>query len=198
MKNKAKVKNQKAKKRFFSFSSVFLLLTFYFLVSLVGCQSRERAQGSMVKIDRVVSGQTLEWVDSSKQPALIERVRLIGIEAPDLRQRPWGPEAKRRLEEMIGKMSGQQLAFKPVLLEADVDTVDSFGRRLAYVWQDGVLLNEQLVKEGYVLAVPRSPNKKYDHRLMRAQEYARLMGRGIWNPEKPMRLTAAEFQSQNR
>jgi micrococcal nuclease len=59
------------------------------------------------------------------------------------------------------------------------------------------LLNEQLVKEGYVLAAPRSPNKKYDSRIARAQEYARLMGYGIWNPDQPMRLTPAEFRRQN-
>nr|WP_250125489.1 thermonuclease family protein [Chroococcidiopsis sp. CCMEE 29] len=71
---------------------------------------------------------------------------------------------------------------------------DTFGRRLAYVWQDGVLLNEKLVKEGYVLRVTRSPNHKYDQRLARAQEWARLMGLGVWNPEQPMRLTPAEFR----
>ncbi len=164
----------------------------------MGCQSAKPPQGLTVKIERVVSGQSLEWVDTNKQPPLIERVRLIGIDAPDMRQQPWGFGAKKRLEQMIGDTKSQQLVLKPVLLESGMESLDQFGRRLAYVWKDAVLLNEELVKEGYVLAVPRSPNNKYDHRLMRAQEYARLMGRGIWNPEKPMRLTPTEFQRQNR
>ncbi|GAC1491833.1 MAG: hypothetical protein NVS2B14_04340 [Chamaesiphon sp.] len=147
----------------------------------------------MVKIDRVVSGQTLEWVDTSQQSELGEQVRLIGIDAPDWRQQPWGPDAKNRLEQMIGESSDRQ----PVLLESDVEPKDRFGRRLAYVWKNGMLLNEQLVREGYVLAVPRSPNNRYDRRLARAQEYARIMGKGIWNPEKPMRITPAEFKHQN-
>jgi micrococcal nuclease len=116
-------------------------------------------------------------------------VRLVGIDAPDLQQQPWGRAAKERLEAMIG---GQ-----PVLIEFDVQDKDAFGRRLAYVWQEGVLLNERLVAQGYVLSVPRAPNHKHDQRLSRAQEWARLMGQGIWNPEKPMRLTPAEFRRQN-
>lgn len=186
----------KAKARIFPF--YFFLLTFSLLFFLLGCQPKKPPQGAMVNIERVVSGQSLEWVDTSKQPPRLERVRLIGIDAPDWRQQPWGLEAKKGLEQMLGKVIGQQLALKPVLLESDVETLDSFGRRLGYVWKDNVLVNEQLVKEGYVLAVPRSPNNKYDQRLARAQEYARLMGRGIWNPSQPMRLTPAEFQRKYR
>jgi len=79
-----------------------------------------------------------------------------------------------------------------------LEAQDKFGRTLAYVWKDEVLLNEQLVKDGYALFVARSPNHKYDLPLERAQQWARLMGNGIWNPEKPMRLTPAEFRNQNR
>lgn len=139
---------------------------------------------------RVVTGQTLEITGVGDQPTLIQRVRLIGIEAPDTKQRPWGPEARKRLEEIIGK--------EPVLLEFDVEREDSFDRQLAYVWKDGVLLNEQMVGEGQAIFQPRSLNVKYDERLERAQEMARVMGLGIWNPEKPMRQSPSEFRSQNR
>jgi micrococcal nuclease len=148
-------------------------------------------------VQQVVSGQTLDVLNTNQQPPLIERVRLIGIEAPDLKQHPWGAAAKNRFEKMITKITGQQLVLQPVFLEPDVQEKDSSGRWLAYVWHDNVLLNELLVKEGYVLAAPRSPNNKYDSRIARAQEYARIMGYGIWNPDQPMRLTPAEFRRQN-
>ena len=130
-------------------------------------------------------------VGTDFQPTLISQVRLIGIDAPDMQQRPWGIEAKQQLEALIEE--GQ-----PVRLEFDISEKDKFGRTLAYVWKDMVLLNEQLVKNGYALFVARSPNHKYDQRLERAQQWARLMGQGIWNPESPMRLTPAEFRRQNR
>lgn len=157
---------------------------------LQSCQSPTPPQGVEAKVAIVISGQTLEVIGIGDRTTLPTRVRLIGIDAPDLQQQPWGKAAKERLEAMIGSQT--------VLLEFDVQDKDSFGRLLAYVWQDKILLNELLVAQGYVLSVPRSPNHKYDQRLARAQEWARLMGQGIWNPEKPMRLTPAEFRRQNR
>lgn len=160
-----------------------------------------------VKVARVLSGQTLEVEDignatkmtsslphSGLRPASLTlltprsslKVRLVGIDAPDLQQQPWGSEAKQRLEAMI--------IGKTVLLEFDTQQKDAFGRHLAYVWHNGVLLNEQLVKEGYVLWKARSPNYKYDQRLENAGAWAKLMGQGIWNPDRPMRQTPAEFR----
>ncbi|HEY9666213.1 MAG TPA: thermonuclease family protein [Coleofasciculaceae cyanobacterium] len=174
----------------------FLILCCCFLL-LIGCQSTPVPTGITVQVQQVVSGQTLDVLNSAQPTASIERVRLIGIEAPDPRQEPWGMAAKNRFEQLIGKTNGQQLVLQPVFLEPDVQEKDSFGRWLAYVWYDGKLLNEQLVKEGYVLAAPRLPNTKYDSRIARAQEYARIMGYGIWNPAQPMRLSPAEFRRQN-
>jgi micrococcal nuclease len=160
---------------------------------LVGCQARNPAiTQTQVKVARVVSGQTLEVVGMAEQPNLISQVRLIGVDAPDLRQRPWGMQSKDFLEQLIGDLD------KPVMLEFDVEAKDTIGRTLAYVWKDGKLLNEQIVKQGYALFVLRSPNQKYDQLLERAQQWARIMGKGIWNPDKPMRQTPAEFRRLNR
>jgi len=141
-------------------------------------------------VEQVASGQTLEVIPTGSSTGAPERVRLIGIDAPDLAQQPWGVDAKQQLERLIGN--------KPVTLEPGLEPRDRYERTLAYVWQNGKLLNEQLVEAGYALAVPRSPNTKYDQRLKRAQEKARLMGVGIWSPDQPMRLTPAEFRAQNR
>ncbi|TAF34883.1 MAG: thermonuclease family protein [Oscillatoriales cyanobacterium] len=122
--------------------------------------------------------------------ASCQQIRLIGIDAPDLKQQPWGEAAKQRLEQLIGG--------KEVLLESDIEPKDQFDRKLAYLWQDKILLNELLVKEGYVLASVRSRNTKYRQRLANAQEWARLMGKGLWNPERALRQTPAEFRQQNQ
>jgi micrococcal nuclease len=157
---------------------------------LISCQKPEIPQGTMVKIGRTISGQTVEITSISDKIAILEQIRLIGIEVPDFKQQPWGEQAKQKLEQLIGG--------KEVLLESDVEQKDRFDRKLAYLWQDNILLNEQLIKEGYALAAVRSPNTKYQQRLVNAQEWARLMGKGIWNPEQPLRETPAEFRQQNR
>ncbi|MEO3704186.1 thermonuclease family protein [Trichormus azollae] len=164
------------------------------LLLLVSCQAKNQSTNILteVKIEGVVSGQTLEVVGMAEQPNWISQVRLIGVDAPDLRQLPWGSDAKEILEKLI---DGPQ---KPIKLEFDLDPKDKFGRTLAYAWKDQVFLNEQVLKEGYALFVARSPNHKYDNRLENAQQWARLMGKGIWNPEKPMRLTPSEFRRMYR
>ncbi len=170
-----------------------LVILFCLLLLLVGCQPRSKSLENaqvQVKLAQVVSGQSLEVLGMGNQPNLISQVRLLGIDAPDLQQRPWGDTAKERLQALIKGDS--------VTLEFDIEGQDKFGRTLAYVWQDKLLLNEQLVKEGQALFVGRSPNHKYDQRLERAQQWARIMGLGIWNPEKPMRFTPAEFRRLNR
>ncbi|HLO49036.1 MAG TPA: thermonuclease family protein [Kamptonema sp.] len=170
---------------------VYCLLAIAFCLFLVSCEEPpEKPSGSTVKVEGVITGQSIEIAGFADQTPILEQVRLIGIEAPDLKQQPWGPEARQKLEQLIG---GQQ-----VLLESDAQDKDRYDRKLAYLWRGEILLNEQLVKEGYALVVARSPNTKYKQRLANAQEWARLMGRGIWNPEAPMRQTPAEFRNQNR
>jgi micrococcal nuclease len=157
-------------------------------VMTMGCQGRSPTGATPAHVMGVVSGQTIEIPDLTGQTALNQQLRLIGISAPDWRQHPWGEAARNSLDE---KLRGQT-----VLLEEDVETVDDYDRHLAYVWLDDVLVNEWLVEEGLAMVNVRSPNLKYEQRLNHAQQTARILGRGIWNPENPMRLTPAEFRQQ--
>lgn len=168
----------------------FLAISLCWVLLLVGCQKAIEPSGTPVSVRQVASGQALEIVNASEQTPTPQKVRLLGIDAPDLKQQPWGIAAKQGLEELVRS--------KSVQLEFDVERQDQYGRSLAYVWVGNQLANEQLVAAGYALAMPRSPNVKYQEKLQRAQESARLMGRGIWNPENPLRQTPTEFRRQNR
>jgi micrococcal nuclease len=175
-------------------AKVFLGILLSCLLFFVGCQGyhdQTANNRTQVRVSRVVSGQTLEVLGMAEQPNLISPVRLLGLDAPDLRQNPWGYESRAALARLIGDQE------KSVTLEFDVQAKDNFGRILAYVWKDDQLLNEELLKQGYALFVSRSPNHKYDQRLERAQQWARLMEKGIWNPEKPLRVPPAEFRRRN-
>lgn len=160
---------------------------------LVSCQPQNQATNNQaqVKLTRVVSGQTIEVVGIGGQSNLISQVRLIGLDAPDLKQTPWGREAKELLEHLIGGRD------QPITIEFDIQRKDRLDRILAYIWKDKTLLNEELIKQGYALFVDRSPNEKYHRRLETAQHWARIMGKGIWNPEQPMTLTPREFRQEN-
>ncbi len=187
MKNNPLERQQSQKRRFFRGLYPCVILCCLLLGSCF--QSEPPTQGIITRVERVVSGQTLEIIDPRSVVPVLEVVRLIGIAAPDLRQEPWGTEAQRYLEEIC--------LGKEVLLESDHEKRDRYNRVLAYLWLDGVLLNEQLLKQGYVLADEQIPNTKYSERLLYAQYEARILGLGIWNPEQPMGLTPAEFRRQN-
>jgi micrococcal nuclease len=170
-----------------------LILGLWMLLS--SCQKAEVPQGQRIQVQRVISGQSLEILDRVNKVPMIKKVRLIGINTPDLRQEPWGVQAKTRLEQLIKE--------KPVLLEFDVETQDSYNQVLGYIWQDGILINEQMIREGYAMAsIPnrsgktQTLNTKYQQRLIYSQEWARQMEKGIWNPRQPLRQTAQEFRDQ--
>jgi len=184
------------------------------MLLLVGCQSKDRTKDSIVqaRVVRVVSGQTLEVAKIGDPTNSVSSVRLIGLDAPDLRQYPWGEDARKLLEKLIqdansdnttnnntnsAQIKVAQIKLAQIKLEFDLQTQDKFGRNLAYVWKDQVLVNEQIIKQGYALFAGRSPNHKYDLRLENAQHWARLMGEGIWNPENPLRLTPGQFRRIN-
>ncbi|MCL2932978.1 MAG: thermonuclease family protein [Trichodesmium sp. MAG_R03] len=143
----------------------------------------------MIKVERVVNGQTIEIADRSVAVPILEPIHLIGIQAPDIRQKPWGQKARIQLEKLT--------LGREVLLEFDVQKKNKFDHLLAYVWLEGKLINKFLVEEGWALVKPDFPNTKYIETLINAQEKARLMGLGIWDPDQPMRQTPAQFRRQN-
>jgi micrococcal nuclease len=167
---------------------VFNLLAVVLCFFLMACQPVVLPEGLTVQVQRIVSGRDFEVAGITEQPEITEMVRLEGIDVPDLAQSPWGEAAKAQLEQMLGNQE--------VLLETDTEPRTASSQRLAYVWRNGKLLNEQLVAAGYALAVPHPPNSKYDRPLAHAQDLARALGLGIWNPQKPMRTAPAEFRGQ--
>lgn len=170
------------------------------LVFLAGCQAPPPKYPA-VQISRVLSGQSIEWIDKSQQPPVIQQGRLIGIDAPDMGQEPWGKQAKQRLEELIATPGKDGVS-----IEFESTDADKYGRKFVYLWKDGQLLNEQLLKDGCVLANMRTPSSsvtnvsgtKYRDRFLRGSQYARIMGTGIWNPAQPMRMSPSEFRKEER
>lgn len=126
----------------------------------------------LVAVLRVVDGDTL-WVDGPE-----ERVRLIGIDAPEVdwhggRAECYGDEAGRFMQDL--------LLGKRVRLELDREERDRFGRTLAYVYlEDGRMVNVLLVRRGFAQVVLFPPNDRYEDRLVAAEAEARGAGHGLW------------------
>jgi micrococcal nuclease len=106
-----------------------------------------------------------------------ERLRLIGIDAPEMRQGMWGQKAKKRLKEII---DGNH---RVVNVELDVEHRDKYGRLLGYLWSpNGYMINERMIEEGYAVQYTIPPNVLHAARFSEAQKKARSKGLGLWGP----------------
>ncbi len=105
-----------------------------------------------------------------------ERVRLIGIDAPEIGQEPWGRRSKRHLKRLLIQSDWI------VSLEFDIEKIDKYGRLLVYMWdKKGQLINEKMIEDGYAVVYTIPPNVKYAGRFLSAQKRAQSKGLGIWN-----------------
>ncbi|MFM7602783.1 MAG: thermonuclease family protein [Pseudanabaena sp.] len=173
-----------------TFIWIVLLVVFLTIANIaIGfMQPKEKINGEIWVINRVVSGQTVEATVVSNPNMTVQRVRLLGISAPLKEQSPWGDRARQRLSDLIKEQK--------VILEFDVKQKDNSDRLLAYIWKDNLLVNQHLVAEGLAIADSYAPNVKYDARISRAQSKARLQELGIWDTQNPLRLSPRDFRRQ--
>lgn len=134
-------------------------------------EGKKRDDNNVVYIEKVIDGDSIVANVRGRK----EQIRLIGIDAPELKQKPWGKRSKKFLEELISA-SGWQ-----VRIEYDVEKRDKYDRVLAYLWGRGTtLINEEMLRNGYAALFTLPPNVKHSDRLRSAQVIARENKRGIW------------------
>ena len=123
----------------------------------------------------VIDGDTIEVNIGGKS----YNVRYIGIDTPETKHPTkgvecYGKEAAAKNKELV--------ANKIVELEKDVSETDRYGRLLRYVYVGDVMVNAELVKEGYAQAITYPPDVKYQALFLKLQNEARQAQRGLWDP----------------
>ncbi len=152
------------------FVLVSVLLIFYFYPS-----------SKQFGVKAVIDGDTIELSNG-------ERVRYIGIDTPE-KDQAFYREATLRNQELLKK--GR------LKLEYDKDQKDNWGRTLAYVWIDTLMVNAELIKLGLASVYMISPNFKYKDELTAYQKQARIKKLGIWAiPAAPEKYYVASKHSR--
>ncbi len=110
-----------------------------------------------------------------------QKVRFLLVDTPETvkpktKVQPFGLEASNRTKELFSTAS-------EITFEYDKgDRTDRYGRTLGYIFVDGILLQETLVREGLArVAYVKEPNTKYLSELEQAQEQAKSESLGIWS-----------------
>ena len=150
-------------------------------------QAETQSKTEYVRVVEVNDGDTITvFLDSRR-----EKVRLIGIDAPELQQRPWGQRAKKHLREMLS------MSQWTVSLEFDIEKRDKYGRLLSYVWTtDRRMINVQMLKDGYAMPLTVPPNIRYVDEFRKAQDEARSKGLGIWG-RGGLKETPREYRKEH-
>jgi micrococcal nuclease len=139
---------------------------------------------SNILVTRAVDGDTLVLENN-------ERVRLIGIDTPEMHEsNKLNRDAQRsgQAVEAIKQLGRQSYGFtkklvegKRVRLEFDVERYDKYKRILAYVYlEDGTFVNAKIVEEGYASLMTYPPNVKYVDLFLKLYQEARENKRGLW------------------
>lgn len=125
------------------FIGIFIYVNYSWMDRIVGNFVLEKEK---IHVTRVIDGDTLEGENIT--------VRLLGINTPEKGERYY-EEAKRFLESRV--------LNKTIELEYGKEKTDMYGRTLAYVYYNGKLINEEIVREGYAnLYFPSGKDWRYD------------------------------------
>lgn len=116
------------------------------------------------KVEKVIDGDTFE-ISSG------ERVRLLGIDAPEVGQ-PGGDISRDVLSVLI--------EGKNVRLEKDFSDTDKYGRLLRYVYCGDIFVNQYMISQGYAKPFFLPPDTKYKEEFEKISEQAEINKRGLW------------------
>lgn len=120
---------------------------------------------------KVIDGDTVIVKLGDKE----ESVRLIGIDAPE-KDMCFSNEAKEKLRELVEN--------KKVKLEADgsQNDRDKYDRLLRYIYlDDGTLVNEKMVKDGFAKEYTYKINYKFQREFRDDEKMAKENKLGLWS-----------------
>lgn len=151
-----------------------LILAAAATVVAAGCSSPSQPSTppggtSEARVGRIGDGDSFRLADGRE-------IRLLQIDAPELKPDCYGRDAKRSLERLLPR--GETIRLER---DARLDDHDRYGRLLRYVWHDGANVNVRLVELGAALPYFfRKERGAHASELLDAARQARDEHVGLW------------------
>lgn len=125
--------------------------------SVTGELKEVMSDAIIVGLDKCVDGDTA-WFNIDGERT---KVRFLYVDTPESTNttEPYGKEAS---EFTCNLLTNAEL----LTLEYDGNTTDKYGRTLAWVWVNDLLVQEELAKNGYVEKVYDYGSYKYEERIL--------------------------------
>jgi micrococcal nuclease len=169
----------------------------FFLAVLLAAASLLRpSPGRAVPAQETLRGTVITVYDGDTVKVRLagrtdERVRLIGVDSPELDD---ARERVRLMAFLAKRFAFSRLFQSQVELLPGPEKRDAYGRLLAFVrMADGELFNVTLVREGYAFAYLKFPfDETWKKEIKAAEAEARQAGKGLWGREPYPVIAAAE------
>lgn len=133
----------------------------------------------IVKFSEGVDGDTAKFDMNGE----IIKVRFLAVDTPESvhptkEVQAYGVEASNFTKEKLKNAKTIELEF-----DNNSDKTDKYGRYLAWIWVDGELLQDLLVKEGLAKVAYLYADYKYTNILQESEKIAKENKIGIWKDE---------------
>lgn len=160
---------------------LFRAWPFLLIMLLAGCASESNDEFARVEVELAnpTDGDTIAVYYNGHR----ERVRFLLVDTPEVShprhgEQPFGEEAKEFTSALVEGADQLELEF-------DIGpNRDQYGRLLAYVYADGIMIQEELLKNGLArVAYIFPPNTRYVDQFNALQKDAQKAGIGIWEIE---------------
>jgi micrococcal nuclease len=154
---------------------VVLLFVLAINLILTGCKYVDETG----KVVGIADGDTFTMLDGDDQQV---HVRLYGIDAPEKNQ-DYGQVSKKFLSDLI---FNERVALKKI-------ETDRYGRTIAIVTLDSIVVNEALLKAGLAWHYRQYDDNPYWSML---EVTAQSQGKGLWAKKRP--IAPWTFRKQKR
>ena len=144
-----------------------------------------------VILKKCVDGDTAQFILDDE----VIKVRFLAIDTPEsvhptVEVEAYGKDASSYTCELLTNA-------KKIELEYEKNKTDKYGRYLAWVWVDDLLLQDELIKNGYAEVAYLYGDYKYTSLLQDHQEIAKAKKLNIWSVENNIQTTSLENEEKN-
>jgi len=160
-----------------------------FLAGLTACQEQKLSQFQIV---RVIDGDSMQVQDHNGHTA---ELRLMGIDAPEYSQDPWGKRSYAFSKNHLENGSTIYVELYPQR--------DQYNRYLGYLFygQDPkslTMLNNEILANGFAEIYIRSSDSKYVNLFKQSQAQAKAQGLNIWQANNGLTMSPAKYRQKHK
>ena len=166
------------------------MILLYLLCFLLSSCQQEATK--TYRLSKSLDGDSMFVTDYNCHTECAEtELRLLGMDAPEYSQDPWG---KHALEFLLSQIHDDTKLF----IETTSPPTDKYGRTLAFLYYDSgnqkKFLNYEILKNGYAQLFIISKNFKHATELKDAEAYARTHRLHIWQEVNGLTMSPYKYR----